>query len=152
MTKDEELAFDLALEALEETLKTLDDANAIPGGPIADTIWYSPYETLFDYLEVRIAAIKQARSAPVQEPVAWKDLIYGNLHHQDFGNSIPLYSTPPAAQRQWVGLTDDDIAETDWHLSADREYEQWTLQEQLVVCGVKDFARAIEAKLKEKNT
>ena len=150
MTKDE--ALDLALEALEETLKTLDDANAIPGGPIADTIWYSPYETLFDYLEVRIAAIKQARSAPVQEPVAWKDLIYGNLHHQDFGNSIPLYSTPPAAQRQWVGLTDDDIAETDWHLSADREYEQWTLQEQLVVCGVKDFARAIEAKLKEKNT
>lgn len=62
MTKDEALAFDLALEALEETLKTLDDANAIPGGPIADTIWYSPYETLFDYLEVRIAAIKQARA------------------------------------------------------------------------------------------
>jgi hypothetical protein len=60
--------------------------------------------------------------------------------------------TLPAAQRQWVGLTDDDIAETNWHLSADREYEQWTLQEQLVVCGVKNFARAIEAKLKDKNT
>jgi hypothetical protein len=55
-------------------------------------------------------------------------------------------------KREWIGLTDDDIAEKDWHLSADREYEQWTLQEQLVVCGVKDFARAIEAKLKEKNT
>ena len=27
-----------------------------------------------------------------QEPVAWKDLTYGNLHHQDFGNSIPLYA------------------------------------------------------------
>ncbi len=70
MTKDEALAFDLALEALEETLKTLDDANAIPGGPIADTIWYSPYETLFDYLEVRIAAIKQARSAPTSAEYA----------------------------------------------------------------------------------
>lgn len=56
------------------------------------------------------------------------------------------------AQRTWVGLTDEEIAEQDWHLSADRTYEQWTLQEQLVVCGVKDFARAIEAKLKEKNT
>jgi len=61
------------------------------------------------------------------------------------------HTTPPAAQRQWVSLTDEDIAETDWHLSADREYEQWTLQEQLVVCGVKDFARAIEAKLRSKN-
>ena len=29
-----------------------------------------------------------------QEPVAWKDLTYGNLHHQDFGNSIPLYAAP----------------------------------------------------------
>jgi len=103
-------------------------------------------------------------AASVQEPVT---TLFG---------SLPVYDTPPvqepnqspypeydrgfsngwdrgfaAAQRQWVGLTDADIAETDWHLSADREYEQWTLQEQLVVCGVKDFARAIEAKLKEKN-
>ncbi len=56
------------------------------------------------------------------------------------------------AQRTWVGLTNEEIVEQDWRLSADRTYEQWTLQEQLVVCGVKDFARAIEAKLKEKNT
>lgn len=105
MTKDEALAFDLALEALEETLKTLDDANAIPGGPIADTIWYSPYETLFDYLEVKIAAIKQARSAPVQEPVAWtvsgkitdwsKDFsAYQTKHY-----TRPVY-TPPAGEKK----------------------------------------------------
>ena len=55
-------------------------------------------------------------------------------------------------QRTWVGLTDEDIAEQDWRLSADLTYEEWTLQEQLVVWGVKDFAQAIEAKLKEKNT
>ena len=30
-----------------------------------------------------------------QEPVAWKDNNYGNLHHQDWGNSIPLYTAPP---------------------------------------------------------
>lgn len=28
------------------------------------------------------------------EPVAWKDRYYGNLHHVDYGNSIPLYASP----------------------------------------------------------
>jgi hypothetical protein len=50
-----------------------------------------------------------------------------------------------------VGLTDDDIHEQGWNLSADRDYEAWTGREFLVVNGVNDFARAIEAKLKEKN-
>ena len=40
-----------------------------------------------------------------QEPVAWKDLTYGNLHHQDFGNSIPLYAAPVRTK----DLTDDEI-------------------------------------------
>jgi len=65
MIKEE--ALKLALEALEETLKTLDDANATPGGPIADTIWYSPHETLFDYLEAQITATKQALAQAEQE-------------------------------------------------------------------------------------
>lgn len=43
---------------------------------------------------------------------------------------------PPAAQRQWVGLTDAEVMQT---MSGD-----WTSQFY--------FARAIEAKLKEKNT
>jgi hypothetical protein len=42
---------------------------------------------------------------------------------------------PPAAQRQWVGLTDEEVMQT---MSGD-----WTSQFY--------FARAIEAKLKEKN-
>lgn len=42
---------------------------------------------------------------------------------------------PPAAQRQWVGLTDAEVMQT---MSGD-----WTSQFY--------FARAIEAKLKEKN-
>jgi hypothetical protein len=29
-----------------------------------------------------------------QKPIAWKDVTYGNLHHQNFGNSIPLYTHP----------------------------------------------------------
>jgi hypothetical protein len=50
MTKDEALAFDLALEALDG---------------------YCEHGAILRPLEVR-AAIKQARSAPVQEPVAFK--------------------------------------------------------------------------------
>jgi len=42
-----------------------------------------------------------------QEPVAWKDRTYGNLHHVDYGNSIPLYTAPPTrkpleATQYWV--------------------------------------------------
>jgi len=57
MTKDE--ALDLALEALEKSLPRL-----------------APYGEQ-DWLDSRaaITAIKQARSAPVQEPVAWVDLL-----------------------------------------------------------------------------
>jgi hypothetical protein len=44
-------------------------------------------------------------------------------------------ATTPAAQRQWVGLTDNEIA----LINADYPHQQ-------------GFARAIEAKLKEKNT
>jgi hypothetical protein len=45
---------------------------------------------------------------------------------------VPLYTTPP--QRKWVGLTDEEIM------------EPWPFPTRI------EFARAIEAKLKEKNT
>jgi hypothetical protein len=118
MTKDE--ALDMALEFVE--------ANH-SGGP--------------DAFEL-IAAIKQARSAPVQEPVAWtvsgkitdwsKDFsAYQTKHY-----TRPVY-TPPAAQRQWVGLTDEEIQAIAF--TAVSENWDWLR-----------FARAIEAKLRSKNT
>lgn len=60
---------------------------------------------------------------PAQEPVA---KLFGTL---------PVYATPPAAQRQWVGLTDEDMKDPKTHIL--------------------DFiygARWAEAKLKERNT
>ena len=69
MNRDE--ALKLALEALEQTLKTLDDENAKPGGAIADTIWYSQHETLFDYLASEITALREALAQPEQEPPPW---------------------------------------------------------------------------------
>ena len=71
------------------------------------------------------------QSSLVQEPVAWKDKIYGNLHHADYGDSIPLYTTPPS--REWQSLSDEEIEE----LYGD--------------CSIEYF-RDIEAKLRKKNT
>jgi hypothetical protein len=51
----------------------------------------------------------------------------------------PLYTTPPAAQ--WVGLTDEEAMQT-WEGII--KYAPGEVR-------LKDFARAIEAKLKEKN-
>jgi hypothetical protein len=111
-----ERALDLALEALEL-------ANSLIDG------YYLPKEKAWlPEIEEAITAIKQARSAPVQELVAWtvsgkitdwsKDFsAYQTKHY-----TRPVY-TPPggrqsedcltAAQRQsarsaWVGLTDKD--------------------------------------------
>jgi hypothetical protein len=51
-----------------------------------------------------------------------------------------------AAQRQWVGLTDEEIE------SLDCVYLNWLDYEEVEIKGEKEFARAIEAKLKAKNS
>jgi hypothetical protein len=74
----------------------------------------------------------------VQEPVAWRWvnpkgwLTYGEAPHDTF-KSTALYTTPPA-QRQWVGLTKEDIVDCLGEPFWD------------------DVIRKAEAKLKEKNT
>jgi len=73
-----------------------------------------------------------------QAPVAW--MYNGNLHEFDpsdwaEGEVIPLYTAPP--QREWQGLTDEDVWEIPGYDQTSRMYR---------------FARAIETKLKEKNT
>jgi len=88
------------------------------------------------------------KPAPVQEPVAWR---YTDARgHYRYRGYVPNFDaeyqllkpqalclcTPPAAQRQWVGLTDEEVMQT---MSGD-----WTSQFY--------FARAIEAKLKAKNS
>lgn len=55
-----------------------------------------------------IAALRTALAESEQEPVAWKDTTYGNLHHQNFGGCIPLYTHPP----QRKPLTDEEIRDT----------------------------------------
>jgi len=77
-----------------------------------------------------------------QEPVAVGEVV-NERGEVDYISYVPpvgtaLYTTPPAAQRQWVGLTDEEIT------ALKHNGERYISSQ--------DFARAIEAKLKEKNT
>ena len=104
----------------------------------------------------------EAQPAPVQEPVAWmvdvdlanyqgqseyrtilawnaKPVWSGTHEINEVLKAVPLYTTPPAAQRQWVGMTDEEI----------RNFINAPWGDGVTVA---DFIRAIEAKLKEKNT
>jgi hypothetical protein len=93
-------------------------------------------------------ALEANRATPAQEPVAWtvsgkitdwsKDFsAYQTKHY-----TRPVY-TPPAAQRQWVDLTAEEI---------DSIYEQHHNQYAECISVNFGYERAIEAKLKEKNT
>jgi hypothetical protein len=85
---------------------------------------------------------KHQPAVATQKPVAW----YDEKHDYSYtrlelgGDSVdglqPLYTTPPAAQRQWVGLTDEEIN------ACDPQEECW---------GLYEAVRRAEAKLREKN-
>jgi len=95
-----------------------------------------------------ITAIKEAL-AQEQEPVAW--VVYSSAENDivwaDKGKRLkqntPLYTTPP--QRTWVGLTDEDR-------QAAFESMPDMLDGFLKTWGWLHFSKAIEAKLKERNT
>ncbi len=123
---DKDTALDLALEAL----KQIYTAMPFPAGSKA------------------ITAIKQARSAPVQEPVAFNAGVPPLYPEMKDGETISVeYTTPPAAQRpvaephKWVGLTPRDIYNL-WEDSG-VPFVDWD--------SFASITRAIEAKLKEKN-
>ena len=79
--------------------------------------------------------------APVQEPSGF--FRYEDVCGDEVGRPTPYYLTPPAAQRQWVGL-----AETDKHKPDMGAYvylnDDW-------LDGYKTGMEYAEAKLKEKN-
>jgi len=83
-----------------------------------------------------LVAAKAIAELESQEPVAWElGVVNGVVTRRPIA--------PP--QRTWVGLTDEEISNL-WSWSMTREAELTATTQQHA------FARAIEAKLKERNT
>ena len=111
----------------------------------------------FDYAN-EITALRAALAEPEQEPVAWEQfypdigkpqlrqepsitktgcgILTLHLGFDDLPDGTKFYTTPP--KRPWVGLTDEQISQL-WISTSPYFNED-------------DFARAVEAKLKELNT
>lgn len=96
-----------------------------------------------------IAALRAALARGEQKPVAWVDLdcwLHGEFWPDDcFSDEAqegytPLYTTPP--QREWQSLTDEECKAVGQIFENDNGHVQSWLS----------FARAIEARMKEKNT
>ena len=129
MTKEEILK--MTLEALEEACELIGPAWA----------WRD------EKGRPAITAIKEALAQPEQEPLAWistgpASMIHWTSDKPAYGDDwVPLYTTPP--QREFVGLTKEEIAEFDtWHD---------TREEEVGWCNPSEIVAYIEAKLKEKN-
>ena len=173
MTKDE--ALKLALEALEEAADAIDS-----WGSYASGYFQVKHDLEGDISKAKsaITAIRETLSQPEQEPVVWmyqdktSHAVKFQRHMSNFvdhskTSEIPLYSEPLANHELqcvcgavWCGdemvhlpnkappqrkpLTDEEIDKLPW---GPHEGNPMTFAE-----GLRDFARAIEAKLKEKNT
>jgi hypothetical protein len=92
-----------------------------------------------------------AMAQPEQKPVAWlyiePDNPHLNVHYDDVDVSqfphdewFPVYKSSP--QRTWVGLTDEDMTEC---IVVTCNTDDGT-------ADTRDLIRAVEAKLKDKNT
>jgi hypothetical protein len=159
MTKDETL--DLALEAFvraerdgywsRDTAIAVEAIKQALAAPVQEPVAWVPIITWRwnneqGYWEGRTIA---PPAAPVQEPVAWiadTKRGYNTVGYEcKKVNALPhgtmLYTTPPAARRQWVGLTDEERNKL-W-----RDVVKWGDPSHDDV----DLIKAIEAKLKERN-
>jgi len=138
-------------ESIEEAIEVLEDASADMLMETGEKNYYSE----------AIAILRQALKTE-QKPVAWASSLDFDDDNQEIipakakgklGTSncdIPLYTAPP---KQWVGLTDEELdnatrKQVDDLL--DHIYEYGTAVEG-VDYRIRAIARAIEAKLKEKN-
>jgi hypothetical protein len=104
MTKDE--ALDLALEALENSIDLVSNearnAEELYGKYPTRLARIQGLVALKVAHEKAITAIKQARSAPVQEPVATGDTLFRQFMSEAEKAGVTHWPTPPAAQRRWV--------------------------------------------------
>ena len=121
-------------------------------------------ESITEFAKMRGLSLDDARVQDWQnyttqqqaEPVAWMDK-HGNIDHGldailEPEGWKPLYTIPPAAQRPWVGLTDEEILSTDpWEIL---RADPWmgTSDSNINPYQILLKVRTLEAKLKERNT
>jgi len=115
----------MSIEAMKQALEALEHSHA------TEPMWKTPIKNA-------IASLRQAiAEAEKQEPVAFrcgdaivhiKPPVYGNTH--------------PQPKREWVGLTDEEIAELHHEIKV----------RLMGTFKIEDIYRAVEAKLRSKNT
>ncbi len=125
------------LDALTKIEACLDKANE--ERLLADTIWMTDHETLFDFIANESETLRARFAQPEPEPVACKQCGAKGIHacigyRWEEGRIPPSVTFTAPPQREWVGLTDDDRQE----LAAEQH-------------GWEGLCSAVEAKLREKN-
>lgn len=132
---------------MDKTLKQCDSIELLDAKLSApeQIVPLAEYKKLQELVTSQGIRLMEYESQPEPEPVAWMYVNSdGECEQIEYGEPFddpsvtPLYTAPP--QREWVGLTDD-------------KYE--AMAEQYVTNCYFDtlkYAKAIEAKLKEKNT
>jgi hypothetical protein len=161
------------LESFEELVGLMDDT--IVGTYKPDSFTTQPALKSITDLRKAIEQAEQAEQAEKQEPVAWM------WQHDETGRTgfvdtwqvengwlannqrcklvYPLYTAPapPVAQsaREWVSLTDEELIEAED--TGEKSYRRWKSSIRGNMVMPQDslqwhISRAIESKLKEKNT
>lgn len=145
----------MALDALEESKKHITDqrrdktmealraALAQPNDFSPDWDAMSAMVEEQQRMAKRIEELEAALAQPEQEPVAWWHDMGDVVDLNVSGHGKPLYFAIP--QREWVGLTHEEIGAMEKeYLFGGKEFDD--------EIGYWAVYRAIEAKLKEKNT
>ena len=125
----------MSIEAMRQALEALDCIHS--------PLYVREIEKIGEAMDALRDAIEQG-----EKPVAWTSLTEIDWARREPGRAgsfwvipndptkeIALYTAP----RKWVGLTDEEVMKT------------WNRVSKESVVHIKNFAHAIEAKLKEKN-
>ena len=131
-------------ETMQQALECIERCNA-HGWILAD------YE---DEVYAAITALREALAQPEQKPVAWAVQACSKMWRGEYAEidakaeakriggtcvAYPLYTTPPAAQHPWQGLTEFQFAEI---------YNKWNDTNGSTPWGLN---QALEAKLRKLN-
>jgi len=125
----------MSIDVMKQALEALDDLDSEKS-----YWWQEVSDYILNSLNAAQTALRTAiAEAEKQEPVGKVNELFDEavIELCGFDPELLVYTTPPAAQRQWVGLTDECVKE---------------IREQCDSIVTLHAIKAIEAKLKEKNT